>query len=286
MISVLILTRNEAVNLPECLASIQWCDDIIVFDSYSDDATCDIARSAGARVVQRKFDDYSRQREAARQVNYRHRWVLALDADERPDDILRQEMMTIASSAQPGHDIYRVRRKDHFMGQWIKHVTLYPSWFLRFYRPDRIHYPPRLVHEYPTFDGEAGELAGHLMHYSFNKGLTEWFEKHVQYAEMEARENLDSIRTGSSLDAACRALTFDPVQRRKALKQLSHHMPLRPTLRLAYMLILRRGLLDGRAGLQYAMMMAAYERMIVSNMAWLRSQADLSDQTSDLANNH
>ena len=83
-VSVLVLTLNEEVNLPGCLESLTWSDDIVVFDSLSTDRTVEIARSVGARVVQRKFDNYAAQRNAAlTEVEYRYPWVLMVDADER-----------------------------------------------------------------------------------------------------------------------------------------------------------------------------------------------------------
>ena len=86
MLSVLILTKDEQRNLPECLSSVAWSDDVVVFDSFSEDDSVSIARSWGARVFQREFDNYGAQREAARQLEFHNPWVLALDADERPDE--------------------------------------------------------------------------------------------------------------------------------------------------------------------------------------------------------
>jgi glycosyltransferase involved in cell wall biosynthesis len=271
MISVLILTKNEEANLPGCLDSVAWSDDVVVFDSYSDDGTVDIARERGARVVQHQFVDYGSQREAARRAEYKYRWVLAVDADERPEPELVCELQEIARRGNDGYAAYRVRRKDHFMGKWIKHCTLYPSWFLRFYQPDRIKYEPRAVHEYPTIEGEVGTLDGHLLHYSFNKGLEEWWQKHVRYAGLEAAENLKSLAGGrTGIDFGGLFSTADPVRRRRALKELSFRMPMRPLLRFAYMYGLRGGWLDGIAGFRYCRMLAIYEYMIVLKMRELR----------------
>ena len=274
MISVLILTKNEQTNLPECLQSVSWSNDIVVFDSYSTDRTCEIAEAFGARVIQRTFDNYGAQREAARQVDYRNQWVLALDADERPDEQLVDEMQRIASSSETKPIIYRMRRKDHFMGRWIKRTTLYPSWFLRFYRPTHIRYKPRAVHEYPDYAGEAGMLNGHLLHYSFNKGLTEWLLKHVRYAELEASENLSNLQRTMSLKDLAQTISTDPIARRHALKQLSFRMPFRPALRFFYSYFVRFGFLDGYAGFQYCLMLAMYERMIVLNLLQQRYHSD------------
>jgi glycosyltransferase involved in cell wall biosynthesis len=269
-VSVVILTLNEEETLPACLASVKWCDDIVVFDSFSIDRTVEIARGAGARVVQRRFDDYGRQREAARtQVVYKHPWVLALDADELPEQELIDEVVRITEGPLSPYAAYRVRRKDFFMGRWIKHATLYPSWFIRLYRPDRIRYGSRSVHEYPAVDGTIGALQGHLIHHSFGKGFTAWFHKHVRYAELEAREALVSA-CESRLDWPGLLSLADPVRRRRALKTLSQRLPCRASLRFLYMYLIRLGLLDGAAGFTYCRLLAMYEYLIVLQMEELR----------------
>lgn len=262
-ISVLILTLNEERNLPTCLKSLKWCDDIVVFDSFSTDNTVEIAKAAGARVVQRRFDNYGNQREAARvEIEYKHPWVLALDADETPDEQLLIELEHIASLRQSSANAYRMRRKDFFMGRWIKHSTLYPSWFIRFYKPASIYYEPRSVHEYPTVAGKVGELKGHLNHQSFNKGIGEWLRKHVRYAELEAAENIHHLES-SKIDWAGLVAFNDPVRNRRTLKSISYRLPLRPTLRFLYMYVIRFGLLDGVAGFTYCRLLSMYEYMIV-----------------------
>jgi len=265
-ISALILTFNEEQNLPSCLESLRWCDDIVVFDSFSTDRTVDIAKSAGVRVVQRYFDNYGSQREAARvEIQYKYPWVLALDADEIPDQELIHEITKFAALPNQTCNAFRMRRKDYFMGRWIKYSTLYPSWFIRFYKPDCIRYEPRTVHEYPTVIGKVGELKGHLKHQSFNKGMGEWLRKHVRYAELEAVENLQDIRSGH-IDWGGLLSPHDPVRNRRALKSISYRLTLRPTLRFLYMYLFRLGMLDGCAGFTYCRLLAIYEYMIVLNM--------------------
>src|SRR5258708_4826538 len=138
-VSILILTWNEEQNLPDCLKSVAWSDDVVVFDSFSTDRTVELARAAGARGIQRPFDNYGAQREAARTLSqFKHPWALALDADERPDAELVAELLAVARGGGGPYDAYRMRRKDFFMGKWIKHATLYPSWFVRFFRHERV----------------------------------------------------------------------------------------------------------------------------------------------------
>jgi glycosyltransferase involved in cell wall biosynthesis len=264
-VSVLILTYNEEVNLPACLKSASWTDDVLVFDSFSTDRTLDIARSAGARVIQRAFDNYGAQREAARmQGQFKYPWVLVLDADEMPDAELVAELRSIAAK-EGSPDAYRMRRKDHFRGKWVRHATLYPCWFVRFFRHERVRYEARSVHEYPVVEGTVGELKGHLLHHSFNKGLEEWWKKHLRYAVLEAQESL-KMRAGPCDWAGLTAFS-DPVRRRRSMKILSTKLPMRPTLRFLYMYVLRRGFLDGFAGLTYCRMLAIYEYLIVLHMA-------------------
>jgi glycosyltransferase involved in cell wall biosynthesis len=265
LISILILTHNEEANIKACLESVAWSDDVLVFDSFSTDKTPEIAAACGARVMKHSFENFGAQREAARQLGaYKHPWVLSLDADERPDDELVAELKAIVAGPQDGPGAYRMRRKDHFQGRWIKHSTLYPSWFVRFYRWDRVRYEARSVHEYPTVDGSVGELKGHLLHYSFNKGLADWWIKHALYASLESQEGLKSL--SQPLDYAGLISPADPVRNRRALKNLAARMPFRPFLRFAYGYLARGGFLDGRPGLDYCLMLAAYEHMIVLNM--------------------
>lgn len=132
MISVLILTRDEELNLPGRLDSVARADDVVVFDSRSTDRTVAIARSRGARVFERAFDAYGAQREVARTgLICGHPWVLAFDAGERPDEVLRGKIEAIARAPFGETGAYRMLRKDHFLGRWSKQVTLYPAWFVR-----------------------------------------------------------------------------------------------------------------------------------------------------------
>src|ERR1051325_5497682 len=100
-LSILILTLNEQENLPGCLKSVKWCDDIVVLDSLSTDETVDIAKREGGRVIQRKFDNWAaHQNWAIDNIPFKYEWVFYLDADERMTDELREEILSIAHNAQ------------------------------------------------------------------------------------------------------------------------------------------------------------------------------------------
>ncbi len=257
--SVLILTKNEEVNIAACIKSAGFSDDIVVFDSLSEDGTVEIARQHGARVFQHEFINYGSQREAARtNVNYRYPWVLALDADERVDPDLASELRSALSVARD-EAAFKLRRKDYFRGKWIKHASLYPSWHLRVYRPDKVKYPARSVHEYPDVDGTVGSLQGHLVHDNFSKGLAQWWQRHLRYAELEALEMKKGSRAATL--SVSNLISDDPVTRRRALKQMSYRLPMRPELRYLYMMVLRGAILDGPAGWEYCRMIAIYQRI-------------------------
>jgi glycosyltransferase involved in cell wall biosynthesis len=269
MISVLILTQNEEINLPGCLASVAWSDDIVVFDSFSTDRTVEIAQAAGARVIQHAFENFGAQREAGRaMVAYKNPWLLVLDADERVDPELVDEIKRVLAHDCP-FDAFRMRMKNHFMGQWVKYSTLYPGWCVRLLRHQAVHYEVRSVHEYPVVTTLIGELNGHLLHYSFNKGLSDWIGKHNRYATLEAEENKRILACGD-MDLMG-IFSFDPIRRRRALKLLSMRLPCRPMLRFLYMYVFRRGFLDGMPGFSYCRLMYFYELMIVLKLQELSS---------------
>jgi glycosyltransferase involved in cell wall biosynthesis len=137
MISILVLTLNEEINLPRCLESVSWSDDIVVLDSGSTDRTVEIAEAAGARVVYRKLEDWSEhQNWAVTAIPFKHRWVYYTDADEVVTPELRQELQVIARAPDTAAVAYRVRFKNQFMGRWLRWSSLYPTWVLRFFRPE------------------------------------------------------------------------------------------------------------------------------------------------------
>lgn len=268
-ISVLIMTLNEEVNLPACLASVAWSDDIVVLDSFSTDKTVAIAKAAGARVVQHEYvNELSQRRYGLKQIPFKHPWVYIPDADEVTPPELRDEMLALAADPARPEALFRCRFRVFFMGRWIRHSSLYPTWVVRLVRPDRIDFE-REINCHWIVDGPEGRLANHFVHYSFNKGMTWWFEKHNRYSWHEARESLNSL-SDERIDWRG-ALGFgDAVRRRRALKALSFRLPGRPFLRFLYMYVLRRGFLDGWPGYIYCRLLASYELMIVIKMAEIR----------------
>jgi len=255
------LTLNEEINIAACLAALSWCDDVVVLDSFSTDQTRAIAESHGARVVCRTFDNWSaHQNWAVTNIPFCNPWVLYLDADERCDAGLREEILQRARADAP-ESAFRVRRKDIFMGRWLKHAQLYPTWLVRVFRPQRIRYE-RLVNPVALVDGPTGELSGHITHYPFSHGVSHWIARHNRYSDMEA---LEADKAREQQPGAPGAIwSKDPNERRRALKDLFFRLPARPLIKFLYYYGWRRGFLDGRAGLTYAMLQAMYEYMIAA----------------------
>lgn len=268
--SVVILTKNEERNLPACLDSVAFSDDIVVFDSYSDDATVEIAEARpNVRVVQRRFDNWSaHQNWGVQNIPFRHPWVLYIDADERVDDELAVEVQRAADPASP-LSAFRFRRKDLFMGRWLRHAQLYPTWLIRLFRPERVRYE-RLVNPVTVVDGPVGELHGHIVHYPFSKGVHHWIERHNSYATFEAMELLrieERVRR-----PLVQIFSRDANTRRAAQKDLFFRMPCRPQIKWLYYMLGRWAFLDGRPGCTYARLTYLYEYMISIKAAELRAR--------------
>lgn len=270
-LSVLILTLNEEENLEKCLQSVKWSDDIIVLDSFSTDQTVKIAEEMGAQVIQRRFDNWAaHQNWAVRNIRFKHPWVYYSDADEIVPVELRDEMLAVTSDPGVEPVAYRLRYKNFFCDRWIKHCGIYPVWVLRLFRPDKIQWE-RLVNPVAVVQGAEGRLENHFHHYSFNKGLEAWFEKHNKYSSQEADEGIKTIRNGFEDWAGLFELRAGS-RRRRALKELAFRLPFRPTLRFLYMYLLRLGFLDGWEGLTYCRLLSLYEYMIVLKMRELEWQ--------------
>jgi glycosyltransferase involved in cell wall biosynthesis len=262
-VSVLILTLNEENNLPGCLESVSWSDDVVVLDSFSNDGTTAVAAQHGARVVQRKFDNWAaHQNWAMQSIDFKHEWVLYIDADERVTPELKTELEAISRDQSRMEVAYYLGRKNYFLGQWIKHA-MPPSHIMRFFKPGKVRFE-RLVNPTPVIDGKHGYLRHYLDHYNFSKGITEWIDKHNKYSLMEAIEGRKLIKGQAGPQPSL--FDRDASLRRKALKNLSFRMPFRPAIKFIYLYVFGRGFLDGRAGFTYCILQSIYEYMIVLKM--------------------
>lgn len=262
MISTLILTRNEAADLPGCLGSLAGCTDIHVFDSESQDETCATARLYGAHVIVHPFEGYAAQRNAALQTcPFRYDWILVMDADERLPAGLFDFLVQSVKKASANTAAFRMRRRDHFEGRWLKHAQLTPT-YIRLFRKDRAKYH-REINEVLEVVGNVTDLPVFFDHYPFSKGLAHWLRRHIAYAEKEALQwRAEQKReVGFSIQAAL--FSKDPQRRRFHQKGLFYRMPCRPLLKWCYMMFVRLSFLDGMPGIRYARLQSMYESWIV-----------------------
>ena len=261
MISVLILTKNEEQDLPGCLESVRWSDDIHVFDSYSTDGTLDIARAAGARITQRQFDNWSaHQNWGLANIRFRHPWALYIDADERVTPVLAENLHRAVEN--PDDKVaFRIRRRDFWGDRWLRHVQASP-YYLRLFRPEKMRYE-RLVNPVSIPDGPVADVDGFLDHYPFSKGMTHWLNRHNSYSSLEAQQIVKNRAANRefSLKQAFFGENFN--DRRFHQKELFYRMPARPLFKFLLQYFGKRGFLDGSAGFHYAMLQSLYEYMIV-----------------------
>jgi glycosyltransferase involved in cell wall biosynthesis len=254
----LIPTRNEERNLEACLASVAWADEVIVFDSHSTDGTLDLARRAGASVVQREFDSFAAHKNwALDTIEFRHGWVLLLDADERVTAELAAEIRAAIARADAPAGYY-IARKLIFCGRWIRHGGVWPDYNLRLLQRGRGRYEDRLVHEHVILDGPAGYLENPLLHED-DKGLERYIERHNHYTSLEAVEVL-RLRANAAGNRLAGDMRIAGPPRRRALKRAAQrYLPLRPMFVFLYMYVLRGGFLDGRIGLRYFLLKAVFD---------------------------
>ncbi len=270
MYSVLILTLNEERNLPSCLAGLKDCDDIVVLDSGSTDRTAAIALGAGARVFIHRFENFARQRNHAHDhIPFRHEWVLHLDADEIMTPELHAECAAYPRSPSAAHhDGCYVAPRMLFRGRWIRRCTDFPAWQARFAQVRRFRFIEHGHGQREASGLRMDRLKAGYLHNLSAQTEAEMEAKHHRYAQAEARAFLANRRP---LSTVIRTLITGPaLQRRRALKELSQHLPCRGVLRFGYQYGLRGGFLDGTAGLAYCRMLARYEAAIAREIRLLR----------------
>jgi glycosyltransferase involved in cell wall biosynthesis len=263
-VSCLVFTLNEEINLPSCLESLAWCDDVVVVDSFSTDGTEAIARAAGARFVQHPFTGFGDQRNwCLDNVPLRHPWALVLDADERVPPDLAAELAAELVDVPEGVAAFRLRRRFHLWGRWLRFSSL-SAWVVRLVRVGRVRYVNRGHAETQVVDGLTAALRQALIDEN-HKGVEDWWARQNRYSTQEALYEL--TRPPATL---AHLLARDPLARREALKALLRRLPGRPLWFFLFCYVIRLGFLDGLDGLRFCAMKAAYQGMIVSKKLEVR----------------
>jgi glycosyltransferase involved in cell wall biosynthesis len=269
-VSILVPIRNEAGNLPRCLASVAWADEIFVVDSQSTDGSPALAEGWGAKVVQFKFNGTwpKKKNWALENLPFSHPWVFILDADEVLPPSAEEEFRAIVTAENADAPAgYWINRRFMFMGKWLRHAY-YPNWNLRLFRHELGRYEKLTevdtqsgdneVHEHVVVRGATGRLGCEMDHYAF-PSVEVFVEKHNRYSNWEARVALERIA-----GAGRAPLQHEDVGWRRKLKELVRTLPFRPLLRFIYVYIVQRGFLDGREGYYFARLHACYEFLSVA----------------------
>jgi glycosyltransferase involved in cell wall biosynthesis len=275
-LSVIVPIKNEAENLPRCLKSIGWADEIFVVDSQSTDGSQAIAQSFGAQVVQFKLNGTwpKKKNWALENLPFKHEWVFILDADEVLPAEAEQEFRSVLADANSKSG-YWINRRFMFIGRWLKHAY-YPNWNLRLFK-HRLGRYERLtkidtasgdneVHEHVIVKGDTGYLNTEMDHYAF-PSIEIFIEKHNRYSNWEAH-----VEVEEGLQIGNDRLQKSRVEFRRKLKRLSHRLPFRPTLRFLYVYIWQHGFLDGKEGYYFARLHGAYELLCVAKRYELEKQ--------------
>jgi len=202
-LSAVLIAQNEERNVGDALASVAFCDEIVLVDSGSTDRTRAHAEAAGARVVvNAPWPGFVAQRDLAVRVA-RHDWVLALDADERVSPALRHEIEALRARGfdQAG---YRIPRVAFYLGRWIRATDWYPDWQVRLFDRTRADWQGDLVHESVQVRGPVGRLRGNLFHHPY-ADISDHLRKIDAYTTLWARQAYAAGRHTNLLDMSAGA---------------------------------------------------------------------------------
>jgi glycosyltransferase involved in cell wall biosynthesis len=260
-VQIMIPTLNEADHIAETVANARELGDVFVLDSLSTDGTQQIARDAGAVVVERRFTNYADQKNwGIDNLPFTGDWVFILDADERITPELRIEIGE-KTGKQRRTDGYYINRVVIFMGKPIRHGGLYPSWNLRLFRRGKARYEERSVHEHMVCTGPTEFMRAEMLHIR-RESVSRFLDKHIHYADLESDEWIKR-RLGESRMGAPTSLFNDVLAVRQWVRRhVWPRLPGRPLWRFVYMFFFRFGFMDGLPGWQLARLMACYEYMI------------------------
>ncbi len=197
-LSAVLIAQDEEKTIGDALASVAFCDEVVVVDSGSRDRTCAIAEAAGARVVVNSpWPGFVAQRDFATRAA-RHDWVLALDTDERVSPVLRAEIESLRGK---GFDAggYRIPRVAYYLGRWIRGTDWYPDWQVRLFDRSRGTWQGNLVHESVAVRGPLGRLHGELEHHPY-ADISDHLRKIDSYTTLWARQAHAAGRRSNLVD--------------------------------------------------------------------------------------
>jgi glycosyltransferase involved in cell wall biosynthesis len=229
-ISTVVICQNEERNIERCLKSVApFSDEIVVVDSGSTDRTVDIARSYATRVMSREWLGYGRQKQFAMENSSRP-WVFSIDADEEVSPGLCEEILSLDFGA----DGYEMPRKAWYLNRWVEHSGWYPGYILRLFRREAGTFTDEIVHEYVSVSGNVTRLKNDLYHYSY-RDVAHHIQKMNDFTTLSAGQMHEEKRRAGV-----------------------HNIALFPFFEFFKVYVLKRGFLDGLAGLTISALHAYY----------------------------
>jgi glycosyltransferase involved in cell wall biosynthesis len=204
-LSACIISFNEEDRIEACLASLAFCDEILVVDSHSKDRTRELAAARGARVIERDWPGHVKQKEFAIRAAS-HDWVLCVDCDERITPRLKSEIVALAERGFPGHAGWNMPRLSSFLGVWVRHGSWYPDRQLRLFDRRRAHWGGHDPHDRVELEGSPGRLKGDLLHHPY-RSLSENLQTVDRYTTLMAQGMYDRGRRARGIDLATHAVS-------------------------------------------------------------------------------
>jgi glycosyltransferase involved in cell wall biosynthesis len=248
-LTAIVLTRNEAEHIVDCIATLRFADDILVFDSFSDDDTVALAAAAGVRVIQHAFKDYASQRNAALDaVKGQADWVLFVDADERVTPELAREIRQVIQEA--GYAGWRIPRHNYIFGRLTRGAGWYPDYQTRLLRVGASRYDPeRQVHELVLLDGSEGTLTNPFIHYNY-RDFTQFRAKQSRYTAYDAH-----------------------MLYQEGIRPKPQNYILQPLRQFCWRFVTLKGYQDGLHGFRLSLIMAWYEfrKYLILRALWRTS---------------
>ncbi len=232
-LSVIVITQNEEHNIHDCLASVQWADEIVVVDSHSVDRTRDIARQFTPLVFEVDWQGYTGTKNMALE-HATGDWVLWLDADERVTPALAESIQRILNRDDGAVDGYEMPRRAYFLGRWIRHCGWYPGYVLRLVRRPLARFDSHHVHEGFAFNGTRARLSAPIDHYT-DRNIEHYFYKYNRYTSLAVKDLLAKGRDFRFID-----------------------LIVRPMVTFVKMYVFKRGFLDGLQGFILCVFSASY----------------------------
>lgn len=231
-LSAVVLTYNEERHITDCLRTLQWADETLIFDSYSTDHTVALATETGARVLQNPFRNFAQQRNSALAAVDTD-WVFFVDADERCTDELAHEVRRVLDN--DAHAVWAVPRDNYLFGKLTRGAGWYPDHQARLFRVGQASFDPsREVHEVAVYDGTMGYLTHTLIHYNYET-VQQFHQKQQRYSQLEAG-----------------------IMYKRGIRPRPHNYALQPLREFRRRFITLRGYRDGMHGLRLSLLMSYY----------------------------